>query len=216
MKKKLRCGIPVDSFNYVKRGSLKSKFSNKELITFLQVSNFVEKKGHLYTIQAFQRFLMYYPNAKLLLAGDGFLRQSMQNLCQTLGINENVQFVGLVDENGVRELFREADVFLHHSVTSSAGDMEGIPTVIMEAMATGLPVISTYHSGIPELITNNVNGLLVKERDVESYFDTLLKLENCPKDIGEKAREKVVQDFNLEIETQKLFDLYNYLLENNL
>ncbi len=136
----------------------------------------------------------------------------MQNLCRNLGIDKYVQFVGLVNEKGVKELFREADVFLHHSVTSEEGDKEGIPTVIMEAMATGLPVISTYHSGIPELITNDVNGLLVKEKDVESYSDTLLKLENCPENIGKNARKKVVEEFNLEIETQKLFRIYDRLI----
>jgi len=210
----IKCGIPVDFFEYNHRIPVRSKIILKEEIKFLQVSSFVEKKGHKYTILAFQKFLEHYPNAKLILAGEGILRPSIQNLCQNLGLNKHVQFVGLVDEKRVKELFREADVFLHHSVTSEVGDKEGIPTVIMEAMATGLPAISTYHSGIPELITNNINGFLVKERDVDSYTNALLKLENCPEDIGENARKKVVEDFNLEIETEKLFGIYNGLIPN--
>jgi glycosyltransferase involved in cell wall biosynthesis len=210
----IKCGIPVDFFKFNRRIPVRKKFMLKEEVKFLQISNFVEKKGHKYTILAFQKFLKHYPNAKLLLAGDGFLRESIQNLCRNLGLYKHVQFMGLVNEKGVRDLFWESDVFLHHSVTSEEGDMEGIPTVIMEAMATGLPVISTFHSGIPELITNNINGFLVKERDVESYTSTLLKLESCPENIGKKARKKVVEDFNLEIETQKLFGIYDRLISN--
>jgi glycosyltransferase involved in cell wall biosynthesis len=210
----IKCGIPVDFFKFNSRIPVRNKILLKEEVKFLQISNFVEKKGHKYTILAFQKFLKHYPNAKLILAGDGFLRESMQNLCQNLGINKYVQFVGLVNEKGVRDLFQEADVFLHHSVTSEEGDKEGIPTVIMEAMATGLPVISTYHSGIPELITNNINGFLVNERDVESYTNALIKLKNCSESIGEKARKKVVEDFNLEIETKKLFNIYDRLIPN--
>jgi colanic acid/amylovoran biosynthesis glycosyltransferase len=212
----IKCGIPIDFFKFYRRIPVRKKILLKEEVKFLQISSFVEKKGHKYTLLAFQKFIKHYPNAKLILAGDGILRPSMQNLCQKLGLNTHVQFVGLVDEKGVRNLFREADVFLHHSVTSEEGDREGIPTVIMEAMATGLPVISTYHSGIPELITNNINGFLVEERDVESYTSTLLKLKDCPEDIGEKARKKVVEDFNLEIETQKLFNLYNHLIDEKI
>lgn len=209
----IRCGIPVDKFKLIQRESLNYKFKNKKFLSFLQVSNFVEKKGHKYTLLAYKNFLSYYSNSNLILGGDGPLRNEIQKFCIELGIENNVKFIGLVDENSVLNLMNKADVFLHHSVTSENGDQEGIPTVIMEAMATGLPVISTNHSGIPELIDNNFNGFLVNEKDVKSYTDVLLNLQNVPSDIGIKAREKIVEDFNLSIETEKLFALYKDLIK---
>lgn len=212
----IRCGIPVEFFDYVKREPINEKFSENKEIKFLQVSSFVEKKGHKYTIEAFRNFLIKKPNAKLTFAGDGYLRSSIQKLCQDFGISDKVNFLGLVNSKHVSELMREADIFLHHSVTSKHGDMEGVPTVIMEAMAMGLPVISTYHAGIPELINNNVNGYLVNERDINAYTNTILELNNCMEEIGLNARRKVVEDFNLKSESHKLFKLYYSLLNNTI
>ena len=208
----IRCGIPVDFFNLVDREPLKNKFRQGKLITFLQVSNFVEKKGHQYTLLAFRNFLSQYNNSKLIFGGDGVLRKKMQKYSVELGIEKKVEFLGVVDEKTVQQLMFNADVFLHHSITSRIGDQEGIPTVIMEAMATGLPVISTYHSGIPELITNNRDGFLVNEKDIDAYTNALLNLKNINDEIGIKARNNIVDYFNLKNETEKLISLYNRML----
>jgi len=210
----IRCGIPVEFFEYIKREPITNKFSQNKKIKFLQVSNFVEKKGHQYTVEAFRNFLQKNQNATLTFAGDGYLRNSIQKLCEEFEISDKVNFLGLVNSKSISKLMREADIFLHHSVTSRHGDMEGIPTVIMEAMATGLPVISTFHSGIPELIDNKVNGFLINERDINAYTETLLRIENFTESIGPKARKKVVEEFNLKTESQKLFNLYNSVLNN--
>lgn len=94
------------------------------------------------------------------------------------------------------------------------GDKEGVPTFLMESMATGLPVISTYHSAFPELINNGSNGFLVRERNVFSFTETMLNLKNVTNEIGLNAHEKVAEDFNLNIETQKLFGIYDRLISN--
>ncbi len=208
----IRCGIPVEFFNFVEREPLSNKFHESKMITFLQVSNFVEKKGHEYTLLAYRNFLGHFKNSKLILAGDGYLRKRMQKYCLELGIEKNVEFPGVVDEKEVQKLMVKSDVFLHHSVTSRIGDQEGVPTVVMEAMATGLPVISTFHSGIPELITNNYNGFLVNEKDVEAYTNALLNLKNIDTQVGIRARQKIVKEFNLKTETDKLIALYNRLV----
>ena len=208
----VRCGIPVSKFKYVERVSLNKKFSNNELITFLQVSNFAKVKGHEYTVLAFGKFLKKYPKARLILAGNGTTRNTIKKLCEQLNISSKVEFPGLVNEDIVVNLMREADAFVHHSVTLQNGIKEGLPTVIMEAMATGLPVISTNHSAIPELIENRLNGFLVDERDVPSLTNSLVNLKNVTNEIGLNARKKVVEEFNLEVETQKLFKLYDRLI----
>jgi colanic acid/amylovoran biosynthesis glycosyltransferase len=82
----------------------------------------------------------------------------------------------------------------------------------MEAMSTGLPVVSTYHSAIPELITHGVDGFLVEERNINEYTKTLFDLKNCSTEIGLRASEKVSKNFNLLTETKKLFDLYESVM----
>jgi glycosyltransferase involved in cell wall biosynthesis len=204
----IRCGIPVEIFKFQERLSIQDKIKQGLEINFLQVSNFVEKKGHEYTVKAFFNFIKIYKNAKLILAGDGPLKDKIYLLCQKLELLKHVEFPGLVNQEQIVELMGSADIFLHHSVASNNGDKEGVPTVIMEAMASGLPVISTIHSGIPELIDNNQNGILVPEKDINAYSKSLLEIKNLPPDIGKKARFKVLQCFNLCDETQKLFNLY--------
>lgn len=208
----IRCGIPVDEFQYVRRTPLSEKFRRKEKITFLQVSNFVEVKGHQYTIRAFKRFLDNYNNAKLILAGDGVTRQINQKLCDDLNISDRVEFTRLVGQDTVIRLMSEADIFLHHSVKLPNGVKEGLPTVIMEAMATGLPVIASDHSAISELITHESDGYLVEERNIEEYANRMINLSHSPADIGISARNKVVSGFNLKTETEKIFKLYNELI----
>ncbi len=202
-------GIPVDFFEFKNRVQINRKTAKKEEIIFLQISNFVEKKGHKYTIHAFNNFLKKYSNAILILAGEGPLRKSMISLVKELGITEKIKFPGLVHQETVRELMYSADVFVHHSVTGHDGDKEGIPNVIMEAMATGLPVISTHHSAIPELIDDGVNGFLVPEKDVQSYELVMLKTLSLDDKMGINGRKKILQDFNSEIENQKLISIYN-------
>lgn len=158
----------------------RDNYEENDRIIFLQVSSFVEKKGHKYTIEAFADFLKQKPpilKVKLILAGTGPLHQTMKQLTHDLGIEQYVEFPSVVDRFQAKELMNKANVFIHHSVTSLAeGDMEGIPNAIMEAMAMELPILSTVHSGIPELVEDGVNGLLAHERDVEIYAKNMLKI----------------------------------------
>ncbi|MFS0765091.1 glycosyltransferase [Peribacillus phoenicis] len=201
-------GVPVEDFVFKKRKSIKTKTHNNEEIIFLQVSNFVEKKGHQYTIQAFKEFNKYYPNSILKLGGDGPLRNLIESMCEELDLKDNVQFLGKVVKKEVIKLMQESDVFLHHSVTSEDGDQEGIPTVIMEAMASGLIVISTYHSGIPELVKDGKNGFLVKEKNVSEYSKKMIGVLNLDNQIGLNASEFVSKNFNLGLQNQKLISIY--------
>lgn len=210
----LNYGIPLDDFSYVNRASLKNKVGRDEKLTFLQVSNFVEKKGHFYTVSAFKELLNFYPNAQLVLVGDGYLKGKIQELANNLGLNKKIIFPGAVDHKQVSKFMSKADVFLHHSVTSTKGDKEGIPNVIMEAMATGLPCISTVHAGIPELIKDGINGFLVEERNVKSYVQIMMELLEKENDYAVQARKTIENDFNLEIQTKKLSRIYERLIPN--
>ncbi len=182
--------------------------------TFLQVSSFSEKKGHEFTVKAFAEFVKNYRGnkpVKLILAGEGGLKKTAENLVHELGISDFVEFPGLVNRERAKELMERADAFLHHSVTSaSVGDMEGIPNAIMEAMAMELPVISTYHSGIPELVENEANGYLIKERDVEAYSKRLNDILTWK--YAKANREKVAKLFEKKQHAEQLEGFYNKAL----
>ena len=201
-------GVPLDTFKFLNRRAIRDKYQNDERITFLQVSNFVEKKGHAFTLKAFAAFREKHTNSKLLLAGAGPLLRDIRDLAVKLNCTDSVVFLGHKSQDDVAELMAQADCFLHHSVTASNGDQEGIPTVIMEAMATGLPVISTYHSGIPELIDNGVNGYLVGERDVDEYIEVMGKITEDDGSLGILARETVEREFDMDKLLNRVIRIY--------
>jgi glycosyltransferase involved in cell wall biosynthesis len=160
----LHCGIDLEKFS-------REKAQTHDDFIFLQVSSLAEKKGHEYTLEAFARFLTAQKskNYKLILTGDGKRKEQLKRLSAKLNIHNHVEFVGFVSPDEAKNLMQNADVFVHHSITPESGDEEGIPNALMEAMAMELPVISSYHAGIPELVTDGVNGYLVKEKDVNAY-----------------------------------------------
>ncbi|HKI53776.1 MAG TPA: glycosyltransferase [Anaerolineales bacterium] len=205
-------GVPVEKFKKSERTPIIEKVLAKNAIKFLQVSNFVEKKGHQYTLIAFSKLLGFYPHAKLLFAGDGPLKEKMEALATELGIRDAVEFLGHKGTEDVVELMKDADCFVHHSVTAVNGDKEGIPTVLMEAMASGLPVISTIHAGIPELIKTKANGYLVGEKDVESYVSCLFSVLKDDGTVGKNAQITVNELFNMNKQIRLLTATYNKLV----
>ncbi len=205
-------GVPVDDFRFVDRIPPSEKARRGELIRFLQVSNFVEKKGHRYTLDAFERFLSEYDKAELVFAGDGPLRPSIESMCREKDLGGKVRFVGRVTTKEVIPLMSAADVFLHHSVTAADGDKEATTTVIAEAMSTGLLVVGTYHGGIPEMIDDGIDGLLVEERDVATYADKLVGILECGSELGVRASEKIRADFDLSKQNDQLCDIYERVI----
>lgn len=207
-------GTDVDFFKRTRTDYPKTPF------IFLQVSSFAVKKGHQYTVRAFAKLLQRLdseaqtPSKRplLILAGEGSLRNEIEQLCQKLGISDSVQFPGLVNQTQARELMEKAHAFVHHSVTSKPiGDMEGIPNALMEAMAMELPVLSTFHSGIPELVKDGLHGFLVAEEDVENYAQKMyeiLKWGYLPKN-----RAKVVAQFEKQQHAQQLVAYYKNVLK---
>lgn len=207
-------GIPVDDFRYTERVPIHEKVKKGDRIEFLQVSSFVEKKGHKYTIMAFREFLSSFPNSRLTLAGDGGpLRPHIEKLCSDLGISDKVVFTGKVSGKKVAHLMTHSDVFLHHSITAEDGDQEGIPNVLMEAMSTGLPVVTSNHSGIPELVRDGIDGYLVREKDINGYVHKLNDLLKSDVRFGVNGAERVNLHFNLNKQIKSLADIYENLID---
>jgi colanic acid/amylovoran biosynthesis glycosyltransferase len=128
-----------------------------------------------------------------------------------LGLRGEVELVGARSHAEVIALLREAHLFVAPCVTAENGDQEGIPNALKEAMAMGIPVLSTWHSGIPELVEDGVSGLLVPERDSEALADGLAYLIDQPERwpaMGRAGRDKVDAEFNSEKLTHDLIGLY--------
>jgi len=184
--------VPSDDFLKV------SSWHNQEL--FISVGRFVEKKAPYYTILAFKEVLKYFPGAKLIMGGEGPLREACYNLVRYLKIEASVELPGIVDKEYLLKKLQHATAFVQHSVTALNGDMEGTPVAILEACAAGVPVIATNHAGIPDVILHGVNGLLVAEHDVDAMSKQMIYLLQNPgvvKRLGAAAKQNVVENFTM-------------------
>ena len=211
----LHCGVPLAEYRFVERTPICEKVARQEPVEFLQVANFVEKKGHNYTLRAFATLLERYSRARLTFVGDGPLREAMEAECRQLGIADQVSFLGKKAKTEVIPLLQAADVFLHHSVTATDGDQEGIPTAIMDAMATGLPVIATRHSGIPEIVADSIDGLLVEERDVAAYGRRMQQILEDDGRLGQRARARALEEFDDQRQNGKLLEIYRKVIHDH-
>ncbi len=144
-------------------------------LRLISVARLVEKKGLDTALRALADLAARCPKLdwRYEIIGDGPLRASLEALNAALGLTARVRFLGPQPHSAVKARLREADLFLLPSVTAANGDMEGVPVALMEAMAAGLPVVSSFHSGIPELIEHNVSGRLAPERDAEGLSRVL-------------------------------------------
>ncbi len=203
----LHSGIDLTKF-------IVEKDKEHDTFTFLQVSSLEERKGIEYTLEAFAKFLskQQSKNFKLILTGDGKRKPSLVNLVEKLNIQKYVEFVGFVSPAKAKELMQNADVFVHHSITTDDGNQEGIPNALMEAMAMELPVLSSYHSGIPELVTDGVNGYLVQERDIDTYASCMADIIHWGK--MKENREVIVQEFEIGKHIAKLEAFYLNMIKN--
>ncbi len=139
--------------------------SGREAGLILFVARLVEKKGCEYLIRAAAHVRERGRNARLVIIGDGPLRGQLETLAATLKVP--AEFLGVQGPEVVREWMQRAWVLCNPSVTAANGDTEGLGMVFAEAQATGLPVVSTLHGGIPEVVRDGQTGLLARERSVE-------------------------------------------------
>lgn len=173
----------------------------------LGIGRFTDKKAPYYTLLAFRKVLEQIPTAKLVLCGDGPLLETCNNLVQYFGMQDNVSLPGKVQLQQAMDYLSHASVFVQHSITAASGDREGTPVAILEACAAAVPVVSTLHSGIPEIIEQGTTGLLVAEHAVDAMAAQIIYLlTNKEKAIamGNAARLHVQQHFTMQQHTATL------------
>lgn len=172
-----------------------------------------EKKGCRYLIEAVIRLHASGLTPKLHLIGDGGLRQELEELARPLG--SHVTFHGSQSPDFVREMVGRAAVFCAPSVTSCNGDSEGLGMVNLEAMALGIPVVSTLHAAIPEAVIHEETGILVPEHDSEALAIALTRLlrdENLAQKFGQNGIAHVRRNFDLKTQCIKLEAIYDELI----
>jgi len=205
----VHCGIDLDQFALTKARRNKRSLSGS--FTILTVAHLGEKKGHIYLLQALSLLKGKGRILHWIVAGDGPQRSLLEEEVRARGLTGQVTFAGEAASDEVLKLLERADVFVLPCVRAENGDMDGIPVALMDAMAAGVPVISTTISGIPELIDHGKNGLLVKPKDVRELAETIEYLFDHPEEgrrLGKAAPDKVAQHFELKTSVRKLITLF--------
>jgi colanic acid/amylovoran biosynthesis glycosyltransferase len=206
-----RTGIPLEEWSFVPRTT-----PPDGAWRILQSCRFIAKKGLDLTLRAFAAAHREFPQAQLILAGDGPLKEELQKQAEKLGVAAAVTFTGFLSQDELRKHVYASHVFLHPSRTSKDGNREGIPNSMLEAMASGAPVIATQHGGIPEAVTDGESGLLVPEDDHEALAKALLSVlkdENLATKLGQGARKAVEEKFDRARNIRLLEDSYLELIE---
>jgi len=207
-------GVQLDSFEYPRS----RRPGDDTLLRLVTTARLTEKKGLHYAVQALAQMKSEYPAVDFHydVIGDGPLADDLQRQIAELGLSAHVVLRGSLPHGSVRKLLATAHIFLLPSVTAADGDQEGIPVALMEAMALGMPVVATLHSGIPELVEDGVSGYLVPERDSAALCAALVRLARqrpAWKALGQAGRQRVEQDFNLDAQNDRLVLLYRQSLQ---
>jgi glycosyltransferase involved in cell wall biosynthesis len=188
-----RTGIPLQNFPWVERSVPVG--GQWQLV---QACRLVEKKGLLTTLGAFRRFIADYPKARLVIAGEGPMKDALVRRIDKLSLGNQVSLTGFLNQDDLRRIYAESHIFIHPSELAPDSNQEGIPNSMLEAMSSGLPVVATRHGGIPEAVQEGLDGLLVPERDELALHEALLKLTSQPdlwRQMGKQASRSVAENF---------------------
>lgn len=202
--------IGVDTFKF----SPVSQTAEQRYI--LCVGRHTEKKGIGTLLRAFAHIAAKHPDVTLLQVGQGALTKKLQILTKQLNLDHRVRFLGAQPHERVLQLVQQAEIFALPSQTAKSGECEGLPIVILEASACGIPVISTYHSGIPEAVIDGETGFLVSEKDdraLAEKLDILLSDRPLGKKMGQRGRDLICEKFELQKQTLKLEAIYDSLID---
>jgi colanic acid/amylovoran biosynthesis glycosyltransferase len=177
----------------------------------VQACRLIAKKGLRTSLHAFAEFLKVHPRATFTIAGEGPQLEEMRSLARSLGIDAQVFFTGFLPQAKLRALFAESHLFLHPSEFAPDGDQEGVPNAMLEAMASGLPILATRHGGIPEAVEHGISGILVAEGDHAALAAALLELANAPalyQQMSAAAARRVAAEFDLQTQARVLEGIY--------
>ena len=184
----------------------------------LMYANFREKKGHVYGLRACRKILVSHPGLKVRMIGDGLLRAEVEREIVRLGLGDRVTLLGMLPHAKCLEELARASVLLYPSVTAADGDTEGgAPVALIEAMASGLPIVSSHHADIPTVAPDGRCALLFSERDVDGLvegLDTLLLSTQLREKMGRAGRAHVEEAHDMRKQGPRLEAVYDRVISS--
>ncbi|WP_114213094.1 colanic acid biosynthesis glycosyltransferase WcaL [Escherichia coli] len=216
-----KMGCPREKIAVSRMGVDMTRFSPRPVkapatpLEIISVARLTEKKGLHVAIEACRQLKEQGMAFRYRILGIGPWERRLRTLIEQYQLKDVVEMPGFKPSHEVKAMLDDADVFLLPSVTGADGDMEGIPVALMEAMAVGIPVVSTLHSGIPELVEADKSGWLVPENDARALAQRLAAFSQLDTDelapVVKRAREKVEHDFNQQVINRELASLLQAL-----
>jgi len=176
----------------------------------LSVGRFVPKKGFPVLLHALHKLRQEGLQFRAYLIGGGEMRPQLESLVKALGLSNCVELKGQMSQSELHSYYRQADLFALACEVQADGDRDGIPNVLVEAMAMAIPVVSTSISGIPELVHNGVNGLLVEEKNRTALTEAIAKLLKEPelaRRLGAAGRAAVEDEFDSKRNVERIGEL---------
>jgi glycosyltransferase involved in cell wall biosynthesis len=198
--------IPLDKIDiinyciYVDKIEPIKKYTN-DPFKIVSISRLVEKKGYQYLLEACKMLKDSNVKFSCEIRGEGPQRSILERIIATNGLKEEVTLGGFIKHEDVFRFIRSGSVFVLPCIRAGDDDMDGIPNVLMEAMASEVPTVSTDITGIPELIDDGIDGIIVPQNDPRSLADAILKIRNdtnFAEKIRKNGREKIRKKFNVD------------------
>jgi glycosyltransferase involved in cell wall biosynthesis len=194
------CGVDV--------GPTPPTHPTRDHLQVVAIGRLVPKKDPLAAVAAFVRAAATDDRLRLSVIGDGPLADDVARAVAESGVADRITLLGRQPHETVKQALRDADLFVQHSVVSPVdGDEEGLPVAVLEAMAAGVPVVSTRHAGIPEAVEDGITGLLVEEGDVAGMAEAIRGLaadDARRSDMGRRGHLRVLERFSWERERDDL------------
>lgn len=204
-----RLGIDIDAI----------PFSNNRFIgddvRILMAASFKQKKGFEFGLEAISlaRKMLPSKNISVTIIGDGELRDKLKMIAHKRGIQDIIKWEGYKSHDYFLNYLTNADIYLSPSITSDDGDTEGgAPVAVIEAGASGIPVVSSFHADIPEVVIDGVTGLLAKEKDVVGLADAICNLvsnKDMALTLGSSARQHVEKNYSAVTQGKELEGIYS-------
>ncbi len=185
---------------------------------FLSIGRFVEKKSPTSIVNAFKIVAARFPDARLVLIGNGPLFKETERLINELHLQDKIQLTGILKSDEIKQFMKQSRCFVQHSVTAKNGDKEGTPVTILEAGSSGLAIVSTQHAGIKEAVINGETGYLVPEHDIEGMANYMIKIAldvQLAAELGRKEAIHIRKNFDTRDRINTLSTLIYKALKSN-
>lgn len=200
----VRNGIDLHQFNQI-------PVKSPQATQLLAVSRLVEKKGIPDLVEACHLLMMRGIKYQCVIVGKGILKKSISERIRTLSLEKNVKLVGGLKIEDVKKYYDQSHIFVLPALVANDGNREGLPVSIIEALACGLPVVSTNIAGIPEAVKDNFNGLIVPSKNPEELanaLELLLSDSHTYRRLQCNARSSILNEYDIHKTSQELINLF--------